>query len=112
LTPYDLLAICKGIEKALGRQVREALGPARDRYRHSDDGRRRHGHAGADHPACTPDAQRRFVMDPLSEIAARWEFDGISVADLARHLRDDAGAQVCAPDAAATERVRGLLARD
>lgn len=111
LTPEGLLEICKGIERALGRQVRRRWGP-----REIDIDILMMDGVDMDTPGLTiPHArmmERRFVMEPLAEIAADREVDGISVADLARHLRDDAGAQVCAPDAAATERLRVLLARD
>ena len=111
LAPEGLLEICKGIERALGRQVRRRWGP-----REIDIDILMMDGVDMDTPGLTiPHArmmERRFVMEPLAEIAADREIDGISGADLARHLRDDAGAQVCAPDAAATERLKVLLARD
>ncbi|HAE27887.1 MULTISPECIES: 2-amino-4-hydroxy-6-hydroxymethyldihydropteridine diphosphokinase [Hyphomonas] len=110
-SPEGLLDICKGIEQALGRQARQRWGP-----REIDidilmmDGvDMETARLTLPHPRML---ERRFVMEPLTEIAADREIDGISVADLARHLRVDAVAQACVPDAAATERVRVLLARD
>ena len=111
LAPEGLLEVCKSIEQALGRQARQRWGP-----REIDidilmmDGvDMETARLTLPHPRML---ERRFVMEPLAEIAADREIDGISVADLARHLRDDVDAQVCAPDVAATERVRVLLARD
>jgi 2-amino-4-hydroxy-6-hydroxymethyldihydropteridine diphosphokinase len=111
LTPEELLKACKRAEAALGRQQRQRWGP-----REIDIDILLMDDVDMDTPLLTIPhprmPERRFVMEPLAEIAGDREIDGMSVADLARYLRADAGEQVCAPDAAATARVRALMAQD
>lgn len=111
LVPLDLLDVCKRIERELGREVRERWGP-----REIDIDILLMDGVDMDTPALTiPHArmvERRFVMDPLADIAPDREIDGIRVADLARHLRADPGALGCAPDTVATERLGALRAQD
>jgi len=107
LAPHDLLAACKRIEKALGRQVRERWGP-----REIDIDILMMQGVDIDTPTLTVPharlAQRRFVLDPLSDIAPRWEFDGVPVSLLAESLRADEPDQVCFPDEKATQRLTEL----
>lgn len=107
LQPEGLLAVCKGIEKALGRQVRERWGP-----REIDIDILMMQGVDIDTPTLTIPhprlAQRRFVLDPLSDIAPRWEVDGVPVSLLAESLRADEPDQVCMPDEKATQRLAEL----
>jgi 7,8-dihydro-6-hydroxymethylpterin-pyrophosphokinase len=56
-------------------------------------------------------SQRRFVLEPLSEIAPDWEFDSLTISLLADALRVDAPEQVCELDPEATAHVAELLRR-
>ena len=107
LQPLDLLAVCKDIENALGRQVRERWWP-----REIDIDILMMQGVDIDTPTLTIPhprlAQRRFVLDPLSDIAPRWEFDGVPVSLLAETLRADEPDQVCFPDEKATQRLAEL----
>lgn len=107
LPPHDLLAVCKAIEKALGRQTRERWGP-----REIDIDILMMQGVDIDTPTLTVPhprlAQRRFVLDPLSDIAPGWEFDGVPVSLLAETLRMDEPEQVCMPDEKATQRLAEL----
>ena len=107
LPPHDLLAACKRIEQALGRQVRGRWGP-----REIDIDILMMQGVDIDTPTLTIPharlAQRRFVLDPLSDIAPRWEFDGVPVSLLAEALRADEPEQVCMPDEKATQRLMEL----
>ena len=107
LSPQDLLAECKRVEKALGRQVRERWGP-----REIDIDILMMQGVNIDTPALTVPhprlMQRRFVLDPLSDIAPRWMFHGVPVSLLAEALRVDEPDQVGFPDEKATQRLAEL----
>ncbi len=107
LRPHDLLAACKRIEAALGRQVRERWGP-----REIDIDILMMQGVDIDTPTLTVPhprlTQRRFVLEPLSDIAPRWEFDGVTVSLLAESLRADEPEQACSPDEKATQRLAEL----
>ena len=107
LQPHALLAECKRIEKVLGRQVRERWGP-----REIDVDILMMQGVDIDTPTLTIPharlAERRFVLDPLSDIAPRWEFDGVPVSLLAETLRADEPEQECMPDEKATQRLAEL----
>ena len=111
LSPEGLLHACKQVEAAIGRQQRQRWGP-----REIDIDILLMAGVDIDTPKLTIPhsrmAERRFVMEPLAEIAPDWDIDGVSVSDLARYLRVDAVDQTCKPDEKATQRVmqlRGLL---
>nr|WP_321361876.1 2-amino-4-hydroxy-6-hydroxymethyldihydropteridine diphosphokinase [uncultured Hyphomonas sp.] len=107
LPPHGLLDVCKGIEQALGRQVRERWGP-----REIDIDILLMQGIDIDTPTLTIPhprlTQRRFVLEPLSDIAPRWEIDGLPVSLLAETLRIDEPEQVCMPDEKATQRLAEL----
>lgn len=107
LTPQDLLTVCKRIERALGRQVRQRWGP-----REIDIDILMMDGIDMDTPELTIPhwrlSQRRFVLEPLAEIAPGWEIDGLPVSVLAESLRADAPEQVCEPDEKATQRLTEL----
>ena len=107
LAPHALLAVCKGIEESLGRQARRRWGP-----REIDIDILMMAGVDIDTPKLAIPhprmAERRFVMDPLAELAPDWEIDGVSVSDLARYLRVDATDQTCEPDEKATRRLKQL----
>lgn len=107
LRPEELLAVCKQVEAALGRKVRQRWGP-----REIDIDILMMEGVDMDTPRLSIPharmAERRFVMDPLAELAPDWEIDGMSVSDLARYLRVDAADQTCEPDEKATQRLSEL----
>ena len=107
LRPEELLAACKQVEAALGRKVRQRWGP-----REIDIDILMMEGVDLDMPKLTIPhprmAERRFVMDPLAELAPDWEIDGVSVSDLDRYLRADATDQTCEPDEKATQRLMEL----
>jgi 2-amino-4-hydroxy-6-hydroxymethyldihydropteridine diphosphokinase len=107
LSPVELLAVCKQVERALGRQVRQRWGP-----REIDVDIVMMQGVDMDTPQLTIPhrrlSQRRFVLEPLSELAPGWEIDGLPVAVLAEALRVDAPEQVCEPDEKATQRLAEL----
>ena len=107
LTPLELLNACKGIEQALGRQARRRWGP-----REIDIDILMMEGVDIDMPDLTIPhgrlSQRRFVLEPLSEIAPGWKYDGLPVSVLAASLRADAPDQVCEPDEKATQRLAEL----
>lgn len=105
LAPFDILRICKGIERSMGRKPREHWGP-----REIDvDVLLVEGvelvseELELPHPRL---AARRFVLEPLAEIVPDWAVAGKSVRELAERLRAEAPEQACDPDEAATEAVR------
>lgn len=107
LNPADLLKVCKQVELVLGRKKRQRWGP-----REIDvdilliDG------VTIDTPTLTIPhhhmLERRFVMDPLAEIAANKEIDGVAVGGLASLLREEDQEQTCEPDEQATQRLSEL----
>jgi len=107
LNPEELLRACKQVEMLIGRTRTERWGP-----REIDvdvlliDG------VDFDTPNLTIPhrrlVERRFVLEPLSEIAPDWVIDGMAVTDLARYLRADVPDQMCEPDEKATQRVSQL----
>ena len=107
LSPGALLRAGKWIETALGRAVRTRWGP-----REIDVDILLMEDVDIDTPDLTiPHPQmaaRRFVLEPLSELAPDHVLDGVTVGDLARYLRQDAPDQACVPDAAATQRLAEL----
>ena len=106
-TPEDLLRACKRVEAALGRVRRERWGP-----REIDVDVELMEGVDIDTPELTVPhlklTERRFVLDPLSELAPDWMLDGVSVTDLAAALRHDMPDQVCEPDEKATQRLSEL----
>ena len=107
LDPLVLLRTCKQVEVDLGRQVRRRWGP-----REIDIDILVVPGVDMDTAELTiPHPRlmlRRFVLEPLSEIAPDLELDGIPVQVLARSLRADAPEQVCEPDEKATQRLSEL----
>ena len=107
LRAEELLVACKRVEALLGRKVRQRWGP-----REIDIDILMMAGVDIDTPKLAIPhprmAERRFVMDPLAELAPDWEIDGVSVSDLARYLRVDATDQTCEPDEKATRRLKQL----
>ena len=110
LGPMQLLHACKAVEAALGREARERWGP-----REMDvDVLLMPGieldteTLAIPHPRM---AERRFVLEPLAEIAPDWLLDGESVKSRTAALRQRAADQVCERDEAATRRFAELRAR-
>jgi 2-amino-4-hydroxy-6-hydroxymethyldihydropteridine diphosphokinase len=110
LDPFDLLQACKMVEVELGRQERARWGP-----REIDVDILMMDDVDIETPGLTiPHArlsQRRFVLEPLAEIAPDREFDGLTISRLADALREDAPEQVCEVDPDATAHVEELLRR-
>jgi 2-amino-4-hydroxy-6-hydroxymethyldihydropteridine diphosphokinase len=84
LAPPALLAVLKGIERGLGRRPGQRWG---DRVIDLDialwsGGRVRSRQLTVPHVGLS---QRRFVLDPLSEVAADWRLPGSALR--VRHLR-------------------------
>lgn len=109
LAPADLLQACKVIETKLGRTVRERWGP-----REIDIDLLLMDGARLDTPELTLPhprmAERRFVLEPLCEIAPAVTLAGSHILALAEDLRARDPAQACAVDEAATRRLTALLA--
>ena len=107
LNPEELLRACKQVEADLGRQSRQRWGP-----REIDIDLLLIEGVDFDTPNLTIPhrrlMERRFVLEPLSELEPEWVIDGIEVSDLARYLREDAPDQMCEPDEKATQRVSQL----
>jgi len=108
LAPFDLLRICKYVERAIGRKVRAQWGP-----REIDvdvlmveDVELVSEKLILPHPRLTV---RRFVLEPLAEIAPDWQVQGRDIAQLAAALRRSDPAQVCEADEAATARLASLF---
>ena len=108
LAPFDLLRICKYIERAMGRKARAQWGP-----REIDVDVLLVEGAEIDseeltlpHPRLTA---RRFVLEPLCDVAPDWQVQGRNIADLAAALRASDPAQACEIDAAATTRLQTLF---
>jgi len=107
LDPFDLLQACKMVEVDLGRQARERWGP-----REIDVDILMMEGVDIETPGLAVPhlrlSQRRFVLEPLAEIAPDWEFDGLTISRLANALREDAPEQVCEVDEKATQRLKQL----
>lgn len=110
LNPFDLLQACKMVEVEIGRQVRQRWGP-----REIDVDILMMDGVDIETPGLTVPhprlSLRRFVLEPLAEIASDRQFDGLPIHLLANALRQDAPEQVCEVDLPATARVEALRHR-
>ena len=109
LAPRELLHACKTVEADLGRTPNVRWGP-----REIDldivlmDGIDIDGpDLAIPHPRF---ADRRFVLEPLDEIASAWVVDGVPVSELAEALRRDEPEMECDLDERATQRLAELRA--
>ena len=109
LGPMQLLHACKAVEAELGRQARERWGP-----REMDlDVLLMPGVEMDTETLAIPHPrmqERRFVMEPLAEIAPDWGLDGETVECRTAALRQRAADQKCERDDSATRRFADLRA--
>ena len=109
LGPMRLLHACKAVEAELGRQARERWGP-----REMDlDVLLMPGVEMDTETLAIPHPrmqERRFVMEPLAEIAPDWGLDGETVECRTAALRQRAADQKCERDDSATRRFADLRA--
>ncbi len=110
LGPMQLLHACKAVEAELGRQTRERWGP-----REMDvdvllmPGVEMDSETlSIPHPRMR---ERRFVLEPLAEIAPDWMLDGEPIQSRTAALRQRAADQKCERDDSATRRFAELRAR-
>jgi 2-amino-4-hydroxy-6-hydroxymethyldihydropteridine diphosphokinase len=108
LAPLDLLAACKAAEQQIGRQPRERWGP-----REMDvDILMMHGaemttpELTLPHPRLT---ERRFVLEPLADIAPDWVVGGQTVSAHAAALRNTDPVQECVAQEVAFEGLKQAL---
>ncbi len=105
LSPLALLAACKAVEAAMGRQVRERWGP-----REIDVDILLVAGAELETPALTLPhprmLQRRFVLAPLADLVPDWIVGGRTVAEHAVELGAD---DLCEWDEPESARVQALL---
>ena len=110
LGPMQLLHACKAVEAELGRQARERWGP-----REMDvDVLLMPGVEMDTETLAIPHPrmqERRFVMEPLAEIAPDWGLDGETVECRTAALKQRAADQICERDDSATRRFAELRAR-
>jgi 2-amino-4-hydroxy-6-hydroxymethyldihydropteridine diphosphokinase len=107
LGPLQLLHACKAVEAELGRQERLRWGP-----REMDVDVLLMAGVEMDtemlaipHPRI---AERRFVLEPLAEIAPDWALEDGTVTSKSATLKKKAADQICALDEAATRRFAWL----
>lgn len=108
LEPLELLAVCKSIERSIGRQARDLWGP-----REIDidvllmaNVEMTSPELSLPHPRLS---ERRFVLEPLAEIAPDWTIRGTRIDDLAARLRVTALDQSCETDAEMSARILSRL---
>jgi 2-amino-4-hydroxy-6-hydroxymethyldihydropteridine diphosphokinase len=107
LGPLQLLHACKAVEAELGRQERLRWGP-----REMDVDVLLMAGVEMDtktlaipHPRM---AERRFVLEPLAEIAPDWVLEGGTVRNKSAALKHRAADQICVLDEGATRRFASL----
>jgi 2-amino-4-hydroxy-6-hydroxymethyldihydropteridine diphosphokinase len=107
LGPLQLLHACKSVEAKLGRQQRLRWGP-----REMDvDVLLMQGVALDTETLAIPHPrmiERRFVLEPLVEIAPDWTLEGETVTSKSAALKKKAADQVCVLDEGATRRFASL----
>ena len=110
LEPADLLSACKAVEAKLGRQTRMRWGP-----REMDVDILLMPGVDLDtetlvipHPRI---AERRFVLEPLSELVPDWKIGSQAIKSMTAALREKAADQVCELDEAATRQFASLRTR-
>jgi len=105
LQPILLLAACKAVEAAMGRQARERWGP-----REIDVDVLLMAGVEMETPDLTLPhprmLQRRFVLAPLADLVPEWKVRGRTIEDYALSLGAD---DLCELDEAGTDRVQALL---
>jgi len=94
LGPRSLLLKLKEIENEIGRQTRARYGPREIDLDLIAYGSLRYSFAGSEKPLTLPHpktAERRFVIEPLFEIAPELRLPGLGkIADLIRETKDQA----------------------
>ena len=107
LGPLQLLHACKSVEAKLGRQERLRWGP-----REMDvDVLLMQGVTLDTETLAIPHprmAERRFVLEPLAEIAPDWALEDGTVTSKSAALKKKAADQICVLDEAATRRFASL----
>jgi 2-amino-4-hydroxy-6-hydroxymethyldihydropteridine diphosphokinase len=108
LAPLDLLAACKAVEQLIGRQPRERWGP-----REMDVDILLMPGAGMTTPELTLPhprlTERRFVLEPLADIAPDWVVGGQTIAALVAALRNTDPVQDCVAQEVAFEGLKQAL---
>lgn len=104
LTPHALLTACKAVEQNLGRQARERWGPREIDIDilMMDGAEMASPELTVPHPRLT---QRRFVLEPLAEIAPDWRVQGREIVQHAAELRAAQPEVMCEPDPDASQRL-------
>lgn len=94
LAPLDLLAACKAVEQVIGRQARERWGPREIDVDilMMDGAEMVTPELTLPHPRLT---ERRFVLEPLANIAPDWVVGGQTISGHAAALRNADPAQAC-----------------
>ncbi len=108
LAPLDLLAACKAVEQHAGRQARERWGPREMDIDIllMDGAEMTTPELTLPHPRLT---ERRFVLEPLVDIAPDWVLGGQTISAHADALRNTDPVQKCVAQEVAFEGLKQAL---